>query len=32
VCSSLSMRDQVYHPYRATHNIKGLYILICKFL
>jgi hypothetical protein len=28
----LSVRDQVSHPYKTTHKIMVLYILIFKFL
>jgi hypothetical protein len=30
--SSLSVRDQVSHPYKTTGKIKALYILIFMFL
>jgi len=32
LCSSLSVRDQVSHPYKTTGKITVLYILIFKFL
>jgi hypothetical protein len=32
LCFSLSVRDQVSHPYKTTGKIMGLYILIFKFL
>jgi hypothetical protein len=32
LCSSLSVRDQISHPYKTYGVIMVLYILICKFL
>jgi hypothetical protein len=32
LCSSLTVRDQVSHPYRTTRKITVLYILIFIFL
>jgi hypothetical protein len=32
LCSSLSMRDQVLHPYNTTGRIMSLYILTFTFL
>jgi phosphate starvation-inducible membrane PsiE len=31
LCSSLSVRDQVSHPYKTTGKIMILYILILSF-
>jgi hypothetical protein len=32
LCSSLSVRDQVSHPYKTTGEIIVLYTLMVKFL
>jgi hypothetical protein len=32
MCSSLNMRNQVSHPYKATGKIIELYVLIFTFL
>jgi hypothetical protein len=32
LCSSLSVRDQVSHPYKTTSKLIVLYIIIFKFL
>jgi hypothetical protein len=31
LCSSLSVKDQVKHPYKTKHKIIVLYILISRF-